>query len=148
MDKQVTMTREELMKYEHEIQTGQRDTLPDGTKIADVQKGLQALQEKQTAEDAEKYAQKTEEKTDFLQETVTVHVAENGTISGISAEETQTPVDQNSSDLPEDFPGRKALIAAGVSMLEKVAKLDLDGLKAIPGIGDATAEAILAFGKE
>jgi hypothetical protein len=47
------------------------------------------------------------------------------------------------SDLPEDFPGRKELIAAGVAMWADVADLDRDGLIALKGIGEKTADAIL-----
>lgn len=47
------------------------------------------------------------------------------------------------SDLPEDFPGRAALIAAGFATWASVADLDRNELIALKGIGEKTADAIL-----
>lgn len=47
------------------------------------------------------------------------------------------------SDLPEDYPGRKALVAAGLGQAD-VDALDRDGLIALKGIGEATADEIIA----
>lgn len=47
-------------------------------------------------------------------------------------------------DLPEDFPGRKHLMAAGVTTLEAVAALDAEQLLQIPGIGKATVGQMIA----
>lgn len=44
--------------------------------------------------------------------------------------------------LPEDFPGRKALAAAGIQALEDVPR-KLTTLTAIAGIGEKTAVAVL-----
>ena len=49
------------------------------------------------------------------------------------------------SDLPEDFPGRSALIKAGHTAQDQVDALDRDALIAIKGIGEATADEILAL---
>lgn len=45
------------------------------------------------------------------------------------------------SDIPEDFPGRDALIAAGHLTLESVAAIDFAETK-VKGVGTATAEKI------
>lgn len=47
------------------------------------------------------------------------------------------------SDLPEDFPGRDSLIAAGFATWASVTDLDRAGLIALKGIGEKTADAIL-----
>jgi hypothetical protein len=155
------MSRDEYFQAEHLVQTGQSETLVDGRKIKDVQKDLVELQNQQDAErakrdqkwiDAAKDQSGVKTGEEFLNETVQVTGFANGVTSARSVpEETETPVlgtDPNAplSDLPENFPGRKELIAGKVYSLEAVAKLDLDGLKAIDGIGKATAEAILAYG--
>ena len=49
------------------------------------------------------------------------------------------------SDLPEDFPGRAALIAAGYTTWESLVDKTYDDLIAINGIGDVTANKILAL---
>ncbi len=46
--------------------------------------------------------------------------------------------------LPEDFPGREALVAAGRECLEDVRGATLKELVDIKGIGKKTAEKILA----
>lgn len=45
--------------------------------------------------------------------------------------------------LPDDFPGRAALLAAGLATVEAV-QARKDSLQEIPGIGPVTAEAINA----
>lgn len=47
------------------------------------------------------------------------------------------------SDLPEDYPGRKALVSAGLSQAD-VDALDRDGLIDLKGIGETTADEIIA----
>lgn len=47
------------------------------------------------------------------------------------------------SDLPEDFPGREHLVAAGFSTWASVVELDREGLIAVKGIGPKTADEIL-----
>lgn len=47
------------------------------------------------------------------------------------------------SDLPDDFPGRKYLIAAGYVTLGQVKGLHIDDLIQVKGIGTRLAEAIL-----
>lgn len=50
---------------------------------------------------------------------------------------------EGSGDLPEDFPGRAQLIAAGFDMLAAVRGIrDFDAIK---GIGQATEEKIVAY---
>lgn len=151
----VEMSRKEFQQWEHEVQTGKRNILPDGRKISAVQAEnvrLQLEQEKVYGR-KETDASVSDEAAEVSKK-VSVSISATGAMSArpaVEATEEQPKADHGreiQSDLPEDFPGRKALIAADVSLLEKVAKLDLDGLKAIPGIGDATAEAIINFGKE
>lgn len=45
--------------------------------------------------------------------------------------------------LPDDFPGRAALVAAGRVTVESLAGLTAENLTAIRSIGDSTATAIL-----
>lgn len=47
------------------------------------------------------------------------------------------------SDLPDDFPGRKYLMAAGYVTLGQVKGLHIDNLIQVKGIGTKLAEAIL-----
>lgn len=47
------------------------------------------------------------------------------------------------TDLPEDFPGRKELIAGGLVELETVKTKTRDELIALKGIGEKTADEIL-----
>lgn len=46
--------------------------------------------------------------------------------------------------LPEDFPGRDALLAAGIDVLEDVPRSG-NGLTAVSGIGKVTANQILTY---
>lgn len=151
----VEMSREEFQQWEHEVQTGKRDTLPDGRKISAVQAENTRLQlEQEKVYGRKETDASVSDEAAEVSKKVSVSISATGAMSArpaVEATEEQPKADhgrETQSDLPEDFPGRKALIAADVSLLEKVAKLDLDGLKAIPGIGDATAEAIINFGKE
>jgi hypothetical protein len=51
---------------------------------------------------------------------------------------------KESSDLPEDFPGRKVLIENGIETIEEVKKIaTVDQLTGIKGIGKKTAEQIV-----
>jgi hypothetical protein len=52
-----------------------------------------------------------------------------------------------SGDLPEDLPGRDAFVAAGLD-LDQIAALDKDGLVEVKGVGEKTAEAVLAYLKK
>lgn len=158
-----TMSREEFMTAEHLVQTGESETLPDGRNVTAVREGLVEMQEKQSAELTErhkKWVDKANENSpqktggEFLKEEVEVSGFANGAISARPVSEKTdeaTPVPSPNdplSDLPENFPGRKHLIAGKVYSLEAVSKLDLDGLKAIDGIGEATAQAILDYKPE
>lgn len=144
------MDLDEFQKIERDIQTGVRDTLPDGRTISDVQEGLENLQKKQERERGVKKGANPEEPAETTQ-TVEVTVAENGVMSARPVTEDARPAKDKEtepeSDLPPEFPGRKALIAGGVLTLEAVGKLDRDGLVGIKGIKEATADSILAYGK-
>lgn len=48
------------------------------------------------------------------------------------------------SDLPDDFPGRNALIAAGYTTLEAVQAIDFAETK-VPGVGRGTIPKIAAY---
>lgn len=55
---------------------------------------------------------------------------------------------ETTSELPEDFPGREALIEAGYTTLEAVRSIDFEQTK-VPGVGKATIAKIEAyFGEE
>lgn len=156
------MSREDFMNAEHQVQTGATDVLPDGRTIGEVQKTLSDLQKKQEKEllerDEKRRAKQAQGKTDagagddFLKQKVEVAVAENGaTIASPVVEKTvETPSstsDEPENDLPADLPGRRALLAAGITSLEKVASFDRETLLGIPGIKDATADKVLSYGK-
>lgn len=51
---------------------------------------------------------------------------------------------QAASDLPEDFPGREALIEAGYTTLDAVRAIDFEQTK-VPGVGKATIAKIAAY---
>lgn len=143
------MTHEEFQQIEREIQTGVRDTLPDGRSIADVQKSLEETQLAQEKERREKYLPE-DEKT-ATDKKVEILVAENGAMSARplqpeSGEKTDD-TGETESDLPADLFARDKLIAGGVTTLEMLGKLGHDELILIPGIKDATAEKILSYGK-
>jgi hypothetical protein len=148
------MTREEFMKVEHLVQTGQSDTLPGGKTVAETFENLvnlQRQQEKELQERGAKYAENSgiQSKEDFLSEMLEVSTFENGAVSARpKAEKTadESPAHGAETDIPLNFPGRKVLIARGLN-LEKVSTLDRDALIAIDGIAEATADKILAYGK-
>lgn len=153
-NKTIEMTREESMQIEHEIQTGVRTTLPNGQDLKEFQENMFAKQREQEAERGKKETYDAESQsveTVTENQKVNVFVAENGAISARPVQETAAnqTVDSTAgqSDLPEDFPGRKELIAAGIILLETVAKLDKESLKSVKGIGDRAAELILNYGK-
>lgn len=50
---------------------------------------------------------------------------------------------QAESDLPEDFPGRDAFVAAGLN-LEQVKTFDFEGDK-VAGVGDATIKSVQEY---
>jgi hypothetical protein len=163
-----TMSRADLMLAEHKVQTGISDELPGGAKVSDVQKSLRDLQAKQEQELRDRSEERrkkrneksktpvnepVDSKTAFLNEKLDVTVAENGAVIATplvekSETSTESGDDQEvENDLPKDLPGRKHFLAAGIVSLEKVATFDIDALKGIPGIGDAMAEKVLAYGK-
>lgn len=49
-----------------------------------------------------------------------------------------------SDELAADFPGREYLYMAGYTSYGQVAEMDKEELEALPGIGEATADKILA----
>lgn len=52
-------------------------------------------------------------------------------------------VEDKATGLPDDFPGRDSLLAAGIDSIESAT--GVDDLEAIPGIGKATAKKIRAY---
>lgn len=50
-------------------------------------------------------------------------------------------------ELPEDFPMRAAFVELGFKTLEEIQKLSKEQLVGLKGIGEATAEKALAYGK-
>lgn len=54
-----------------------------------------------------------------------------------------TPI-KPSDELAADFPGREYLYMAGYTSYGQVAELDKEELDALPGIGEATADKIVA----
>jgi len=65
---------------------------------------------------------------------------EAGLASAFEAKVKEAPC----TPLPEDFPGRDALVAAGRGCLEDLKGASLEELTQIKGIGKKTAEKILA----
>ena len=78
---------------------------------------------------------------DHLTERINVLLAQGWVIEAAQVIEAdqQPPV----TVLPDDFPGRAALLAAGLMTIEAV-QARKDSLEEIPGIGPVTAEAIHA----
>lgn len=78
---------------------------------------------------------------DHLTDRINVLLAQGWVIEAAQVIEAdqQPPV----TVLPDDFPGRAHLLAAGLNTLEAV-QARKDSLEDIPGIGPATAEAINA----
>lgn len=72
----------------------------------------------------------------FIAQDAAVRVEE-----GAKASKRAAPADDPDA-LPADFPGRTALVAAGVKSLAAVRELSLADLIAIKGIGEATANEI------
>lgn len=156
------MTREDYFKAEHLVQTGKSETLPDGRNIKEVQNRLIELQKEQETARAGKDQKwidlanknsgvKTGE--GFLKEKIEVSGFANGAVSARPVSEMEFIKDnwqEPENDLPTDLPGRLYFLkhTTPITRLEAVAELDLEGLKAIPGIGKATAEAILGYLKE
>ena len=145
------MSLEDALLEEHKIQTGAVEKLPDGRTIAQAQAAsakLQAEQDNAIAKKGAKWAAKADEKrgANLLQQTVEVRVSTSGAISarpaGEPIEEEKPPPE---SDIPGDMPGREHLIAGGVVLLENLVKLNKEDLTAIPNIGGATADKILAW---
>jgi len=153
-----TMTREEVMAHEHKIQTGETDVLLDGRTTEQTWEDnlrLQKEQEEALRERGVKWAEKRDAKAaktgdDFLSEKVEVRVADNGVTSArpvieseIAAPSGSNPL-QPESDLPQDFPAREALAAAGVN-LALVKTMSDEHLLAIKDIGKASLEKIRAY---
>lgn len=163
--KPVEMTAENFNKWEHAVQVGATELMPNGQSIADFQKESrekQIEQEKARIEAAQPGSKKTREAAATVAEAkpdtplnVTVHG--NGAVSvEPKVEETEGEKSavnnlnddkEPDNDIPADYPHRDKLIAAGHLSLEKVAKFTLDDLKGIDGIGPKSAEAILNYGK-
>lgn len=78
---------------------------------------------------------------DHLTERINVLLAQGWVIEAAQVVESDTQ--PPSTVLPDDFPGRAHLRAAGLMTVEAV-QARKDSLTAIPGIGPATAEAINA----
>ncbi len=157
------MTRGDYFKAEHLVQTGKSDTMPDGRNIVEVRQGLVDLQKQQETAQAEKDKRWIEQanknagqKTgaEFLKEKLEVSGFANGAVSARPiSEAVQSKEDdwqEPENDLPTDLPGRIHFLrhTTPIVRLEDVAKLDLEGLKAVAGIGKATAESILAYGNQ
>lgn len=153
-----TMTREELMAHEHKIQTGETNILPDGRTVDEAwteNLRLQAEQEEALRERGKQWADLGREQSpktgeDFLKEKVEVRVSDSGAISARPVK-TEADVDLSGgdpptvpNDLPADFPSRDALYAAGVTFA-LVKTLDKDALLELKGIGEASADKILAY---
>ena len=71
---------------------------------------------------------------------------EDGVISGEWSGAKSAPKSSKTAegDLAEDFPGRAALTEAGVTTRAAAAKLSREELVALKGIGEKTADEILA----
>lgn len=54
------------------------------------------------------------------------------------------PTPSDPMPLPDDFPGRAALVLAGRTTFESLAGLVVENLTAIKSIGESTAQAIIA----
>ncbi len=161
----VEMTAEDFQQWERNVQLGVTDKMPDGRKLSEVHKELTDLQIAQATERAvvseedhvrvdDANAVPNEVKPETLMEVV---VQPNGVVSATpkveASEAAAIQTDGNESDqepandLPKDYPSRKALLAAGFTSLETVAKFTVEDLIGIPGIKQASAERILNYGK-
>lgn len=58
------------------------------------------------------------------------------------SEQSKVPSFLGDSTIPDKFPGRQALIEAGITWATLISKSQ-DELTSVPGIGEATAKAIL-----
>lgn len=162
-EKTISMTREEVMASEHKIQTGESSILPDGRTVSEAWQENLKLQTEQAEKLAERgeaqrgrdnfggFSQKSGE--DFLKEQVEVRVAKTGAVSASRVETeiaaraaAESPARLPANDLPEDFPMRDALYAAGAN-LSVIKTLNKESLVELKGIGDAAAEKILDYGK-
>lgn len=65
-------------------------------------------------------------------------------IGSAGAAATPAAPDADPTPLPEDFPARQALEAAGRATVESLAGLTVENLTAVKGVGEATAKQILA----
>lgn len=62
----------------------------------------------------------------------------------LGLEPVEEPKEEVAGDLPEDFPGREALIEAGYTTLDAVRAIDFEQTK-VPGVGKATIAKIAAY---
>lgn len=69
--------------------------------------------------------------------------APQGGKEAAAAAASETGSSTGLAPLPEGFPGRRYLVAAGYTTYESLSGQTQDDLVAIKGIGEATAEAIL-----
>lgn len=82
-----------------------------------------------------------------LDERTAAELRPYGVLGGTSAPAPQGPAAGGGAEgtpLPETFPGREPLEAAGITFVEELADKTAEELTQIKGIGPATAKAILA----
>lgn len=159
----IEMTLEEYQQIERDIQLGLRDTTADGVSIKDIQAANEALQEKQFKERVTDPAA-AEDLSDVVDPSkvkVIVGTTENGVTVVDTVGQEDSSVSTGNDDagdqqttgngIPEDFPGRKALVAWAEAGNPQF--FDADVLKettaeefaAIPGIGEATAQKMFEY---
>ena len=165
------MTLAEYQKIERDIQLGLRDTTADGVSIKEIQDRNEALQETQFKERLDHLKDPSagpdySELTDPSKAKVLVGTTENGVSVVDAVESVQTdPMDSSSSQakddagdqqtmadaIPEDFPGRKALVAyaeaGNASLLDTdiLKEMTVEEFAAIPGVGDTTAQKMFDY---
>lgn len=153
------MSPEEFQIIEHEIQSGIRETMPDGTRVSDVFKNL-VEQQKAQAERMKTFIPE-QKKVEAVKIEVTtfsngamaataigekVEVVKTTTNSDDTGDGNSQPKEPD-NDLSPEFPFRDKLIAAGYVSLEQIGKFTIEDLKLIDGIGPKSAEAIFNYGK-
>lgn len=146
--KTVSMSVEERMKIEREIQLGERDTLIDGRKIKDVQEENLKIQEKQ---EKERSILVNQEAPDKLEEKVRLNSVA-GVITEVPTKKEEKQAEKAAelgvpvgtiTDLPKNFPHREKLIAAGVTH-EAIKRYVYDDYIAI-GLNDQEAREAVQY---